>query len=199
MNKAVELGQDASLYASQLEINPGTFEIEDLLSEPVVFNRPLDINPLVYYNQIDGTQPTNYLLQPRINAQNYLMQPRIDAQNYLMQPQIDPLNHIVPVEIDPENFPMEGLEGLGLPVVFNRPLDYSPMQFYNMPITGTQPRYYVRGIPFGVPQTFNIIPNGDEETSTGSTVEPDTTGDGDNSSTVTPPMITTEDAWTPFN
>lgn len=162
MNRLLQFGREESPQM-QPQIDPATFD-EELENEPISFNAP-----------IQGGSPTTFDHAPVI-----------DPVIHDIRVQILPLNHLIPVVVNPVTFDND-LEME--PIAFNRPIEFAPMTAHRRDIiSGTEPNVYHRALPFGVPQTFNIIPSEEVEApGTTTTVQVPTTI-----------INSSEEVWTPY-
>lgn len=187
MSRAVELGQEGSVYISQPNIIAGV--MPSALNHPAsnFYNQP--IVPASVYQLQPHIPASVYQMQPQIPASVYQMQPQIPASVYQMQPEINAENFDDVLESGPVTMNQEitGTE----PTYYNRPLEIAPMRFHRREIEGTDPILHVGHIPFGVPQTHNIIPDDDEEGGEGTTVPPESVTETTIGSSVTPPILIT--------
>lgn len=200
-NRPIEGGLPLT-FAAHPEINPETFD-DEVEMEPTTFNRRIHGGIPLTFDYHPEINPVNHYVEMEINPQSHdvnlemapvshNIQLEIEPLTHESPMQIDPLSHIIPVVINPVTFDMDALEDLMDPVAFNRPLEFAPMTHHRREIPGTLPVFYNRAIPFGAPQTFNIIPD-DEDVST---ISPGTT----DTPIITPPAITTatDDGWSPY-
>lgn len=192
MNRIVELGQEGMAYYMQPAILPGALPL--VLSHPAAAFRMQPHVAANIYQMLPDDSPATFAMDLNFRESTYQMQPRIPAQAYQMQPHISAETYQMQPQINPDTFE-DILDQLGEPTNFNRPLATSPSLFHNRPIVGTDPLYHDILLDVGRPVTFNIIPDDEEDMSTGSTPAVDTT-----TSTSQGPLITTEEpGMTPYD